>query len=1370
MFDKASPQERNCRVAAFSHGGRSSRPPGAAVSPNPARGFALFGTFLSFLSTAILILFLVATVSRAHAQDSALHRGDAVVTGFSGIKPSNAPLPKGANPLDEFFIDPNGPSAQILSLAAPGGTPEGQLISAPPTLQIKASQVGQVFAVTLDDGLGGKVPNIYLGATSAYGLHIVTPDADGDGWSERAKTGAPDAEWMSAQFGATLSGGPGSIYKIDGQTGAASLFATLPDNSGPGIGDVVFDKASRQFFASDLDSGLIYRLSETGEVIDSFDHGVKARPAKGLSEVADDGKKADIHSPAFDSQNPDSWGYTPDERRVYGLVVNDGRLYYAVHGQVWSVGVSADGFADDARWELDVEGLPGDGPITDMLFDKDGRMYLAQRGRQRASYDYSVFAEPEKSAVVRYRREEPDDPATESVWVADPESYAIGLPPEHNHAEGGIALGYGYDETGAMRYGACGQMLWSTGHRLRPSVVAEAGNDGKGDEPEADVHGLQGNEVSLVRPQNVPPQQSYFADYDGFFGDAANAGHVGDIEIWQPCEGAPDFASSAPGELPPGILPPGDVPPELPPEFPPDYDFHTNLRLVKRAMPKSCWDWGNGWLCRYGIRVTNTGPDNYFGPILLDDWLPANPAGAMMGFSPTPTWTCWKTGPSAYRCFRPGVFLAPSWSVNLTAYAWVPKAKDRCHLRNVASIEWAPGGTQWNTDPLDDSDGATALIPDKDCSPHGGHTDLKIYKRPLGPCFRVGDHLRCGYRVTVENEGPGAYNGDIVVDDKVPAGTTAVFSGPGWACGGVSPNYTCKYAGASLPNPGDTLSFTVRVDLSVGDATHMHCKVPNRVKITEAQGGTPKNTDPSNDEAGAVATVPGWVCGDALRTNLKIEKKADPTFCSRSGDDWWCRYAIRVTNTGPGVYNGPIEIDEALPAEPLDAHWNAPWTCQGTGGSGATCKYPITVIPPTGWRTLYLRVKFSGDVVREKNCALPNVAKITKAQGGTPKNTDPGDDIAGDSAKVPATFCRKEPTNLELRKLGAQPKCNTTGGGLYRCPYNVIVKNTGDGDYDGKIVVRDDLPQAAAGATMQVPAPWNCVGSAPSIICTHPSIKLQPGQQVIMPVNVLLPPAGYGSCALTNSALILQAPGGTVQNQEKGDDKDSATLQFPPLLDGRHSYCVTPIPAQPCPPGFDWNGERCNRIGLVPPPPPPPGRECPDGYVGNYPDCRKISEPTPECPEGTVGRYPHCRRIGQPTPECTGGRILRAGHCVCRHGIWNGERCVRRQCPEGTRGIYPHCRKIVRTCPEGYIGRPPHCRKIVRTCPEGYVGRPPHCRKIIRKCPEGMVGRPPHCHRIVRRCPEGMVGRPPHCRRLQLNRQHFQLLRPDRGSHRNRLR
>ncbi len=183
-------------------------------------------------------------------------RGNAVVTGFSGTKSTFS-----GNPVDQTFIDLDGASARILKLE-PGAPPTGQLITAPSVLQVKARDVGQVFAIGLDQKLlpdgTEDIPDIYLGATSAFGLQIVMPDTNGDGQPERLKRGDANAEWMAGQFG--KGGGPGSIYRIDGKTGAVSLFATIPGNSGPGLGDIVFDSATKQFFVSDLDTGLIHRL------------------------------------------------------------------------------------------------------------------------------------------------------------------------------------------------------------------------------------------------------------------------------------------------------------------------------------------------------------------------------------------------------------------------------------------------------------------------------------------------------------------------------------------------------------------------------------------------------------------------------------------------------------------------------------------------------------------------------------------------------------------------------------------------------------------------------------------------------------------------------------------------------------------------------------------------------------------------------------------------------------------------------------------------------------------------------------------------------------------------------------------------------
>ncbi len=631
--------------------------------------------------------------SGAHAQSGpVLVPGDAVVTGFSGI----APITPAA---EAMGIDLDGPSAQVLSLAAMPGAPSGSMTTMPAKLRITAREVGQVFAIALDKGVNGSPPSIYLGATSLFGLQIV----EGSG-NDRLENGEAGAKFMDGQFGP--GGSPGSIWKIDGATGEITEFAKLPGNSGPGVGDVVYDAPNRQFFATDLDTGLIYRISADGAIIETFDHGVNGRVTAGLAAVDDDGTSLDITNPAFDTNNPETWGYTQKERRVFGLAISNGRLYYASEGvpqQVWSIGLTdTGGFAGDATLEFNVEGLAGNGPITDMLFDKSGKLYLSQRGPQKASFNFSEFATPGQASVLRYRQDDSGN------WVAEPDIYAIGMPPEHKAANGGIALGFNYDESGMAIAGTCDATLWSTGGRLVSSNGA-AGSP-------ADVHGLQGNAVSLTMPKNVPPVSAYFVDYDGLVGDAYKAGHMGDVEVFQPCA-----TSTAPqgAEYPPGFYPPGNLPPDgWPPIFPPPTEpFNTNLRLTKKASPRECLPFAGGWSCQFSVRVRNTGPDRYFGDILVKDTLPAAPAGAFFGVGPVPPWSCWTSGAAQLQCWRPGVILNPGQYVELKVNVWLPNTYDRCRVRNIANIEWAPGGTRWNTDPTDDHDGASARVPLPVCAP-----------------------------------------------------------------------------------------------------------------------------------------------------------------------------------------------------------------------------------------------------------------------------------------------------------------------------------------------------------------------------------------------------------------------------------------------------------------------------------------------------------------------------------------------------------------------------------------------------------------------------------------------------------------------------
>ena len=467
--------------------------------------------------------------------------GEAVVTGFSGIQ-TVTPTPQGVDPAALTFIDPAGPSARIIDLRNAGGPPQAQVLPAPKPFTATAGQVGQVFGVALDNA---SPPNIYLAASSAYGLPIVLPAVNPADPPQRLTDGAPGAAFMPGLFGPpAMQGGPGSIWRVDGASGQVTLFANVTldsaPNSGPALGGLAFDSASNSLFVADRDTGMIHRFALTGAEIGRYDHGKDGRTAAGLIPVPfDPAKRLDITSPNFHSQDRATWGYAPPERRIFGLAPRGGRLYYAVGEalMIWSVAILPNGgFGSDARIEFQVP--PGQAPsdISKIIFDDRGRMELAERGAPTGAFDFQALAQPATSRVLRYRLLQ-TDAKSPPTWQVEPDEYAIGFAADLRNSNGGIAVGYGYRADGGLDTGACGAFLWTTGEQLRnasdPALAADLAKSGP-----LPLNGLQGEDIEAVRPDNVPPLTTYFANYFDDSGDATFRGHLGDIAIPRCGQGA----------------------------------------------------------------------------------------------------------------------------------------------------------------------------------------------------------------------------------------------------------------------------------------------------------------------------------------------------------------------------------------------------------------------------------------------------------------------------------------------------------------------------------------------------------------------------------------------------------------------------------------------------------------------------------------------------------------------------------------------------------------------------------------------------------------------------------------------------------------
>ena len=843
---------------------------------------------------AAILFCLLSLSAAAFAQNAlpVLPAGDAAVAGFSGTVVAGSP-PE-ARRLDKTFIDLNGPALRVIGLDRLGARAQGQLVAAKKPFTATARQIGQVFSVALDDA---NPPNIYAAATSAYGLPIVVPDNDGDGLPDRSRGGAPNAAFMPGLFGPPIAaGGPGSIWKINGSTGAVTLFANVTlagvPNSGPALGGLAFDAESHQLFVADRDTGMIHRFTLDGAERGVFDHGTQALAAAGLPPVPfDPRKRINLQNPAFDSTNPETWGYAPPARRVFGLAVNQGRLYYAVAAgpRIWSVALLRDGsFGSDARGEITVpRGAQAGSEISEILFDNSGDMLVAERGAPTGAYDYEALAEPGESRVLRFRPTAPDDPPSEDFWFPVPREYAIGFSPNFHNDNGGIAIGYGYDAAGTINRAVCSGSLWTSGERLRMSPDPAISRLLQPGGPLA-VHGLQGNPVAMVQPLNLPPFNSYFIDYYSIGERPAWAGHLGGVAIWRVCphtkidpvlgEILTEAANQTSQDCPAGYTTVNDqcvptsssCPPEQmtpdgkcgQPVCKPERRQHAigipccpegqvanNGRCTKPNGPDlsidktiiSCTDKG---VCKFRITVTNNGPGNYTGPIIvLEDLSPGNitsnqlisPAGGNFNCGPIPTSSLPQNvqqlvppGDHLHACVVSNATLRPGEKVVMevggkVAQTLHPGKPQNCaavignslnesnYANNVKCIPIPPPPQKYHVD-------KTAP---KSCTLFPAGSQVANAYGSGGPTYS------CKFTVTVTNDGTVPVSGAVFIDTPTPPARVGDIE-PGensppqsWSCPPNPTSTTCtRSPGYDIPpGPNGHASLDVYVVMPVSSAT-----------------------------------------------------------------------------------------------------------------------------------------------------------------------------------------------------------------------------------------------------------------------------------------------------------------------------------------------------------------------------------------------------------------------------------------------------------------------------------------------------------------------------------------------------------------------
>jgi uncharacterized repeat protein (TIGR01451 family) len=1111
----------------------------------------------------------------ARAQD-ALQAGEAFVTRFSGTTDEDG----------RAAIDPSGTVGGVVDLRRPGASPLGaSWEDAPQRSAATAGQVGQVFGVTLDDA---DPPNIYLTATSAFGLH----------------RNAENTGWMEGMWGP--NGGPGTIWKLDGANNdQPEIFADIKldgrGNTGAALGNIAFDRWNEQFYVSDLETGMIHRLrASDGADLGHYDHGVDGRSVffdvagSGLAQgdfrslpavpfdPASSARTDDCPSGDF-ARAPSCWNFADFRRRIWGVGVRrdpateEVRLYYAIWGSqgfgnpdhaaageddqrnaVWSVRIKEDGAFDttSARREFFLpdffrspEAIARAGrshPVADIAFPASGDqdvMLLAERGGVRnlglAAED--AFANPHEARVLRYELTD------QGFWrgagrydVGYYDRSEAGPPYLRGSAAGGVSFGLGYGDGWEIDPAAPDAFVWMTGDGL-------CSPRGPCLDPGADAHtqstpvdGLQGREarpyeafepITAFKPYPAPGPITPATGPDRSFMIDLDAGGEAPDKSGATRIGDVAVYQPIPAEGEPGAAP-AEEEVAGPGGFPPGEEFPPGLP------PEPGWDPA---------------------PLPPDGW-PVPPPPVLetdLGIE--------KSGPA--QC-QEGVNCIYNVKItNLGAVPYVgPLAVNDTMPVDATLAAASPG---WHCDVAGQVVSCVTLGPA--LLNVGVSATLTLVV--LLPADVAGDHVEnCTAIDWFEmgtDDGAGDSNDHTCIETPVIDGFDLGLQKDGLPQ--CTENADCLFA-ITVTNhgPGEfdgvlAVSDTLPTDASLVANTLGWSCVQNNGEVQCTSGAL---TLPAGaaDVLVLLIHLPDGIAGAAVENCAAIDwaamgaddgpadahvdedchtvdvldgtgffdlsvDKSGPAHCDEGSN---CAYTVVVTNHGPDDYAGEIVIRDAPPAGSVYVGVSAGWGCGAAVPIDCTLLGGPHVLHPGETRSLTLTIGLPDPAPADP---VMNCATLPWGLFGMPPDDNPAvgffdkSDTSCENTFIGTGF------DVEIAKAGPE-ECYE--GGI--CEYSVSLTNHGPNDAGGVWVFTDMLPagavlEAALGGGLCTPA-----AVADTVRCTLGLFPFPSGTIETVTLRLKLPDPVAGD-AVTNCATLnwdAPPPPSIVGPSFTGDD-DPAT-------------------------------------------------------------------------------------------------------------------------------------------------------------------------------------------------------------------------------------
>ena len=309
----------------------------------------------------------------------------------------------------------------------------------------------------------------------------------------------------------------------------------------------------------------------------------------------------------------------------------------------------------------------------------------------------------------------------------------------------------------------------------------------------------------------------------------------------------------------------------------------------------------------YRLTVENLGPSDA-DAVSIRDPLPAGLT--YTGFTEVDgDWTCLATAQQVVTCdldddpLPAGETVVVEIEVAIASDVSGP-------IVNTATVSSTTGDPDPNNNSSTDNSGSRA------------EADVFITKADSPDPVIAGERLT--YTLTVGNDGPSDAQGEIVITDPLPAGTSFVSvtpdaSGSPWSCSEASGEVSCTRSAtlrAGDDGSGDPIIIVVDVDPSAGPGS-----LRNAATV---ESRTTPEADQGNNTATATTDV-------VDRTEIRLAKTTTGAGTITAGSSAGTEFTVTVTNDGPSTADDLV-VTDVLPTGLIPV---------GASGSGWTCDDPI---------------------------------------------------------------------------------------------------------------------------------------------------------------------------------------------------------------------------------------------------------------------------------------------------------------------------------------------------------------------------------------------------------------------------------------------